>query len=124
MATPKDGSHAYKRVWTGCPSSERIIQDTDKFLVAIKVISKNEGVAVQGLGTRSGRRNGDTMNLNKRGGKRDKKVSTATHWKHEDATIQCIEQKLAVSQLRFRAINDSEVKIVNTYDSEDEIVDT
>jgi len=50
LLTPKRGASAYKQVWEQVPSSRRIIEDTNKFLNAIKVISDHEGRAVAGLG--------------------------------------------------------------------------
>ena len=53
LLTPKRGTSAYRQVvWEQVPSSRRIIEDTNKFLNAIKVISDHEGRAVAGLGTR------------------------------------------------------------------------
>ena len=63
LLTPKRGASAYKQVWEQVPSSRRIIEDTNKFLNAIKVISDHEGRAVAGLGTRNGHRNAETKLL-------------------------------------------------------------
>ena len=63
LSTPKRGSSAYHRVWEQVPSSKRIIEDTNKFLHAIKVISQHEGVVVPGLGNRKGHRSEGNRNL-------------------------------------------------------------
>ena len=63
MSTPKRGASAYKRVWEQVPSSRRIIEDTNKFVIAINVISEHQGRAVAGLGTRNGHRNAETRTL-------------------------------------------------------------
>ena len=67
------------------PSSRRIIEDTDWFIHAIKVISDHQGVAVPGLGSRKGHRNNETRKLKKRGGKRIKKEFSSTRFVHKDA---------------------------------------
>jgi hypothetical protein len=106
MATPKKGRHAYLRVWNsppvpsavtgiiregGDPSSRRIVQDTNKFLVAIKVIREHKGVVVPGLGERKGHRGDEARENAKKGGIRIKETREvmdrrrAERWIHPDA---------------------------------------
>jgi hypothetical protein len=88
MSTPHKGSRAYQRVWNspavpafetgeivegGAPSSTRIIQDIDKFLLSAHTIFRHKGIVVDGLGTRHGHRNEIGISQ-KRGGARKKGV--------------------------------------------------
>ena len=45
-----------ERVWTVCPSSERIVQDISRFPIALKRIIEAKGAKVPDLDTRRGRR--------------------------------------------------------------------
>lgn len=54
MSTPKRGSNAYHCVWEGTPSPKQIIEDTKKFLDALKVITNHNGCALEGLENRRG----------------------------------------------------------------------
>ena len=53
LATPKEGASAYTRVWDPvndvAPPSERIIQDINKAVMAMKTIHEAKGVFVPGL---------------------------------------------------------------------------
>jgi hypothetical protein len=77
----------------GVPGNTSIIQDTNKFLKAIKVIHERKGCAVQGLlvGKRKGHRGDETRPQTKRGGTRSKLTSgemdrlTENMWMHPDA---------------------------------------
>lgn len=84
LATPSRGTSAYLRVWENVPCSRRIIEDTNKFLKHIKVISDHKGCAVAGLGNRKGHRHQATQTFKKRGGRRVKK-EPKVRWVHEDA---------------------------------------
>ena len=63
-----------------------IVQDTSKFLKAIKVIAKNKGIAVAGLGTcKAHRSEGEGVrNLKKRGGRRIKGDNSFNKWMRND----------------------------------------
>ena len=61
-STPKRLSSSMRRVWEGCPSSERIAQDVRKVIYDnIPVVQKHGGVIVPGVGNRVGKRNVTTI---------------------------------------------------------------
>ena len=115
LLTPKRGASAYKQVWEQVPSSRRIIEDTNKFLNAIKVISDHEGRAVAGLGTRNGHKNAETKLLHqKRGGRRVKKEGRYNRWVHSDADgcIEgCIASSVAIANM-LKNEDDKSVRII------------
>ena len=95
------------------PSSRRIIEDTNKFLNAIKVISDHEGRAVAGLGTRNGHRNAETkLRHQKRGGRRVKKEGRYNRWVHSDAD-GCIEGCFASSVAIANMVKNDDDKSVS-----------
>ena len=99
MDTPTNGTRAYLRVWNspvlkdidgadvtgGYPTSDLIINDTNKFLSSCMEIYKQKGVCIQGLGNRSGWRGEGTRKKNTWGGKRTKRVVDNVKWVHPDA---------------------------------------
>ena len=114
MATPKEITRAYKRVWNpkyigpeeGAASSRRIIEDTDKFIVNCVAIAKHCGTVVQGLGCRSGWRLEASSNIGdteattgeiigkKSGGHHPKSPqgSSDSYWYHPDAEASSVER--------------------------------
>ena len=71
LATPKSGTSAYKRVWTVSPTSGNIVRDIDKIFRSMLVIMEAEGIAVDNLGNRDGKRH--IVNGKKQGGYRARK---------------------------------------------------
>jgi hypothetical protein len=66
----------------GAPTSNRICQDTRKFIHALTGIRDARGIYVQGLGFRAGHRAAAANGQVQRGGKREKKVATEDPWFH------------------------------------------
>jgi hypothetical protein len=56
ISTPKQGSHAFRRVLDYVPSEERMIHDIKKVVESMKTVREAKGVYVSGLGDRTGRR--------------------------------------------------------------------
>ena len=100
--------HCFSRLWTpydknqengnvGYPSSERIIQDIEKTVRSLKKVHDAKGIAIQGLGNRSGIRYTPKGGW---GGTRVKDIyceNNTTKWTHEDAVDaknMIIEQSL------------------------------
>ena len=96
LSTPKRGASAYLCAWEGAPSSRHIIEDTNKFLYAIKVISDFEGIVVPGLGNQKGHQ-AEGLSLKKRSGIWIKNTGgQKDRWMHEDAH-SCINKQIAMS---------------------------
>jgi hypothetical protein len=87
LATLKQGQSAYLRLFDpetgGAPSSERIVQDINKFIPNCEAIRANSGAIVYGLGNRYGVRY--ISGMKQHGGKRTKKTEFKTHFVHPDA---------------------------------------
>eukprot|EP00536_Pseudo-nitzschia_multiseries_P000572 jgi/Psemu1/1330/gm1.1330_g len=71
LATPRAISSAYSRIWTLHPKSETIVKDIKKVLRSFLQVVEAEGVAIDGVGDRSGRR---YIPKDKHGGKRVRKL--------------------------------------------------
>eukprot|EP00536_Pseudo-nitzschia_multiseries_P013397 jgi/Psemu1/35149/gm1.35149_g len=56
LATPTAVSRTYRRVWTLHPKSETIVKDINKVLCSFLEVAEAEGIAIDGIGDRSGRR--------------------------------------------------------------------
>ena len=107
------------RVWEQVPSSRRILEDTNKFLYAIRVISDHSGIAVAGLGNRKGHRNDDDIrSIKKRGGARvkgEKDTGKEARWVHDDAAgcfNLCIESSLKLHALETEGVKDEEKSVI------------
>ena len=90
--TPKSQGSAYLRILDpvhgptgGAPVSYRIIQDVDKFPVALEAVRDVRGICVPGLGTRAGHLAAAGAGIAKREGKRVKKAAEVKQWIHPDA---------------------------------------
>jgi hypothetical protein len=86
FATPNEISRAYlclvDLVTGGAPSSTRIIQDSEKWVISLETIRQVGGKMVQGFG-RNGHRK--RSHGNKRGGYQSKKPQGQPKWFHSDA---------------------------------------
>ena len=82
LSTPKRGSHAYCRilhpVTGGVPSSHRILRDVDKVFESMAMVMKAQGIKIDGLGNRKGKRQEESPCQETRGGKRTKKKEPKT----------------------------------------------
>jgi len=110
LATPKEISRAYCRLWTGgaeegSPTCERIIQDCNKFVRNIQVINDAKGIMCSGLGNRRGHRKENAVGVGKsnRGGARKSKGQQSAPWIHADAD-GCYELFIAASQERLTSL--------------------
>ena len=113
-------THSFSRLWTGYdknqenanegyPSSERIMQDIEKIVTSLKTVHDAKGIAVQGLGNRSGIRYTPKGGW---GGSRVKDIfgdNKKTKWTHEDA----VEAKNMIIE---QALKDMDEKLQVTRD--------
>eukprot|EP00536_Pseudo-nitzschia_multiseries_P015155 jgi/Psemu1/41493/gm1.41493_g len=97
FATPGAISSAYNRIWTLHPKSETIVKDIKKVLRSFLQVVEAEGVAIDGVGDRSGRR---YIPKNQHGGKRVRKLKDDCYNEerielHKDAedAAKCIVEK-------------------------------
>jgi hypothetical protein len=68
----------------GAPTSNRICQDIQKFILALTGIRDARGNCVQGLGYRASHRAAAANGQVQSGGKREKKATTEGPWFHSD----------------------------------------
>jgi hypothetical protein len=92
LSTPYRGANAYLRllhpVTGGVPCSQRIIRDSEKVLESFETIRQADGIKVDGLGNRKGKRH-ETPGQETRGGARVKKQEAMkTSWLHDDARLE------------------------------------
>ena len=133
LSTPKRGSSAYLRVWEQCPPSNRIIEDTDKFLKALTKISNANGVAITDVPRKGHRHDAGSISLKKRGGVRMKREEAKVRWVHEDARqsrVSSIQSSIRIhsdapkEEKRLKKMEDdngvfdSEKEIMNFFDAE------
>jgi hypothetical protein len=118
LSTPKRGASSYIRLFNaqlratpdglvlgavevvppggaevGAPTSKRIIQDTNRFLVHLRKIMQARGCKVIGLGSNGGHRR--VAGVAQRGGRRQKLPSPQEYWIHADARVAKNEQRAA-----------------------------
>eukprot|EP00536_Pseudo-nitzschia_multiseries_P012731 jgi/Psemu1/33007/gm1.33007_g len=106
LATPDAISSAYNRIWTLHPKSETIVKDIKKVLRSFLQVVEAEGVAIDGVGDRSGRR---YIPKDQHGGKRVRKLKddfydeerVELHKDAEDA-VKCIVEK---AEAKFKISN-------------------
>eukprot|EP00536_Pseudo-nitzschia_multiseries_P007536 jgi/Psemu1/18162/gm1.18162_g len=108
LATPGAISSAYNRIWTLHPKSETIVKDIKKVLQSFLQVVEAEGVAIDGVGDRSGRRY--IPKQDQHGGKRVRKLkddcydgeSIELHKDAEDAAkciVENAEAKFKISSV-------------------------
>eukprot|EP00536_Pseudo-nitzschia_multiseries_P016558 jgi/Psemu1/46626/gm1.46626_g len=97
LATPSAISSAYNWIWTLHPKSETIVKDIKKVLRSFLQVVEAEGVAIDGVGDRSGRR---YIPKDQHGGKRVRKLKDDCYDEerielHKDAedAAKCIVEK-------------------------------
>eukprot|EP00536_Pseudo-nitzschia_multiseries_P005982 jgi/Psemu1/14153/gm1.14153_g len=97
LATPGAISSAYNRIWTLHPKSETIVKDIKKVLRSFLQVVEAEGVTIDGVGDRSGRR---YIPKDQHGGKRVRKLKDDCYDEerielHKDAEdgAKCIVEK-------------------------------
>eukprot|EP00536_Pseudo-nitzschia_multiseries_P011033 jgi/Psemu1/27654/gm1.27654_g len=88
-ATPSALSSAYKQVWQVHPKPETVAKDINKVLRSLQIIADHEGLAVDGIGDRKGRRHISKSQL---GGKRVRRLTEDCYDQgkielHEDAAL-------------------------------------
>ena len=106
--TPKEIARGLKRIWKskmGTPSLERIIQDVDLALKALKIFYCANGAAVEGLADRNGHRwkvvgEGESVSW---GGARNKVKGrkcklTKNMLLHSDLLKLCVKKKHNISE--------------------------
>eukprot|EP00536_Pseudo-nitzschia_multiseries_P007164 jgi/Psemu1/17260/gm1.17260_g len=111
LATPGAISSAYNRIWTLHPKSETIVKDIKKVLRSFLQVVEAEGVAIDGVGDRSGRR---YIPKDKHGGKRVRKLkddcydeeSIELHKDAEDAAKCIVENAEAKFKITSASLMD------------------
>jgi hypothetical protein len=95
--TPKRLNHAYVRVWEGWPESKRIVEDIDKFTLALHKIFEAKGVMIpDGRNIQKGDRKVDGKD--ERGGKTVKLPDQQMKWLHADAVSAKEEKKTGLKR--------------------------
>eukprot|EP00536_Pseudo-nitzschia_multiseries_P002790 jgi/Psemu1/6327/gm1.6327_g len=97
LATPRAISSAYNQIWTLHPKSETIVKEIKKVLRSFLQVVEAEGVAIDGVGDRSGKR---YIPKDQHGGKRVRKLKDDCYDEerielHKDAedAAKCIVEK-------------------------------
>lgn len=131
LSTPAQVIRAYERAWLGAPTSERIKQDVEKMLFALKEIKNSKGEIVKGLASREGHRKyseqyggGKTVSkesMKKKANEKDDDddFSFETRWLHPHAKKNLTEQKEQLAKKLFKmknSINSTRTTVQNKTD--------
>jgi hypothetical protein len=106
LSTPKNGADVYLQILdpdTGiCPSSARIMQDTEKVILALKEIHGNDGTIIDDINNRPGRRHRHDVQVHRRGGYKPRKLGLCMNTSSRCGILMQVKVVLSRSRIRSR----------------------